>query len=110
MADGQITYRVRVDSSRISGDLAAAEKEINSGTVRLISVGKAASKQIGSGLLTFFKSEGGGIEAMLSRVAKVLSSFGSTADTVTSSLLPLELQLKSLAEIDASKLEPTAVI
>lgn len=105
MADGQITYRVRVDSSRISGDLAAAEKEINSGTVRLISVGKAASKQIGSGLLTFFKSEGGGIEAMLSRVAKVLSSFGSTADTVTSSLLPLELQLKSLAEIDASKLE-----
>ena len=105
MADGQITYQVRIDSSRVSSDLSAAEKQINSGTVRLISRGKAASEQIGNGLLTFFGSEASGAESMLSRLAKAFSSLGGTADTVSTSLLPLGQQLKSITEIDTARLE-----
>lgn len=105
MADGQITYQVRIDSSKVASDLSAAEKQIDNGTVRLIEVGRTASERIGNAVSAFFESETTGVSDMLSRLSGVLSQFGASADTVTASLSPMSSLLQSITQIDTAKLE-----
>lgn len=105
MADGQITYQVRIDGSRVASDLSAAEKQIDNGTVRLIAVGRTASERIGNAISTFFATETTSITDMFGRLNDVVAQFGVTADSVNTSLLPMGSMLKGLAEIDTTKLE-----
>ena len=105
MADGKITYQVRIDSSKVASDLSAAEKQIDKGTVRLIEVGRTASERIGNAVSAFFATETTIVSDMLSRLSKVFAQFGTTADSVNTSLSPMGMLLKSITEIDPAKLE-----
>lgn len=104
MADGQVTYQVRVDSSNVASDLAAATAKVNSGTSVLVTLGQAAATKIGGVIGSIFGTQTSSLCNMLSRLASGFSSFGSSARTAGESMSPVQQGLQGLLSLDLSKL------
>ena len=102
--DGKIVYQVRVDSSRVPSDLAAAGSQINSGTASLIALGQKASERIGSALNTFFGSQNNAMSQMLSNLSGGFSRLSGTAGSAAAAISPLTAGISTLLGMDLSRL------
>lgn len=102
--DGKIVYQVRVDSSRVQGDIAAAGEKINSGTATLVTLGHQAAERIGSALNTFFGSQNTAMSQMLSNLTGGFARLSGSAGSAAGSLSPLTAGIATLLGLDLSKL------
>ena len=102
--DGKIVYQVRVDSSRIPSDLAAASSQISSGTSTLISLGQRAATSIGSALNAFFGAQNGAMTQMLSSLSSGFARLAGSTSGASSALSPLTTGIKNLLGLDLNKL------
>ena len=102
--DGKIVYQVRVDSSHVPSDLAAAGSQINSGTSALVTLGKAAAERIGNALNTFFGTQNTAMSQMLSNLSGGFSRLSGTAAGAASALSPLTAGISTLLGMNLSSL------
>ena len=102
--DGKIVYQVRVDSSRVPQDLAAAGSQINSGTNALVALGQSAAERIGSALSAFFGAQSGAMTAMLTKLTGGFSQLSGSTSAAASSLSPLISGISSLLGLDLNRL------
>ena len=102
--DGKIVYQVRVDSSRVPEDLAAAGSQINSGTNTLVALGQKAAERIGNALSAFFGAQGSSMSSMLTRLTGGFSQLSASTGAAASSLSPLITGISSLLGLDLNRL------
>lgn len=102
--DGKIVYQVRVDSSHVPSDLAAAGSQINSGTAALVSLGSSAAERIGSALNTFFGAQGSAMSDMLTKLTGGFSQLSGSTSGAASALSPLITGISSLLGLDLNRL------
>lgn len=102
--DGKIVYQVRVDSTRVPEDLAAAGQQINNGTNALVTLGKSAAEKIGSALNVFFGAQNTAMSNMLSNLTGGFSQLSGSANSAAAALSPLTVTIGSLLGMDFGKL------
>ena len=102
--DGKIVYQVRVDSTRVPEDLAAAGQQINSGTAALVSLGKSAAERIGNALNVFFGAQNNAMSNMLSKLTGGFSQLAASTNGAAAALSPLTVTIGSLLGMDLGRL------
>lgn len=102
MADGKITYEVRVGSSHIASDIMKSKARLSMGANQLVLISKTSAKRIGAAFSSGFSSNVLLASSVFGKLGTNIAKANTAAMPLRNTVNQLSQQLKKLTSIDYS--------
>lgn len=103
MADGQIIYQVRVDSSQVASDLGQATEQINSGALLIGETMSALSFSLSDAISSVLSPKTLGVSSFLGNVTGIAGRLNTAASLAAESMAILSENILNAVKIDLPK-------
>lgn len=105
MADGQIIYQVRVDSSHVASDLGQATEQINSGALVIGETMSALSFSLSDAISSVLSPKTLGVPSFLKNVTGIADGLSTAASLAAESMAVLSENILNAVRIDLPEVD-----